>query len=334
MKRILVTGGFGFLGSHLIERLLDDDENHVHVVDNLSTNPVPLDLLMPEIKHQDRLTYDLCSVAAFAAEERQPFNEIYHLASIVGPAGVLGHAGAIAASIIDDSLRVAGWARAMGAKLLDVSTSEVYGGGQEGLCAESMPSIVSPRASARLEYALGKLASECSLLNLHRETGLDVRIIRPFNISGPRQSGRGGFVLPRFIGQALAGRNLTVFGDGQQLRAFTHVADIVEGMIAAVERGQSGEMYNVGAPQNKCTILALAERVIDLAGSTSQIEFVDPRSIYGELFEEANDKFPDASKAERELGWTPRFDRDATIKETVDYMASLPGDVRAALSGA
>ena len=156
-KKILVTGGFGFLGSHLVEALLQDKYVAVHVVDNLSSNPIPLEVLLQEWKGlPDNLSYDICTVSKFCAQyENRAFDEIYHLASIVGPVGVLYHAGRIAKTIINDACDLADLALRGDAKLLDVSTSEVYGGGQEGSCAERMPKIIHADVTVRSEYAVG-----------------------------------------------------------------------------------------------------------------------------------------------------------------------------------
>jgi UDP-glucose 4-epimerase len=196
-----------------------------------------------------------------------------------------------------------------------------------------MPRIVAPEASARLEYAVGKLAAETVLLNLCRAQGLDGLIVRPFNITGPRQSGMGGFVLPRFVGQALAGEDLTVFGDGRQVRAFTHVRDMALGLIHAMRRGAVGEVYNLGNPENRCSILELAEHVREVTGSASGIRFVDPREIYGPLYAEAHDKFPDAAKARRDIDWLSAFGLRDTIDETFRYMRALPEPLLQRLRG-
>lgn len=325
MKKILVTGGFGFLGSHLIELLLADPENYVHVVDNLSTSPLFLDDLLNEIKDPENLTYSIANLEDFCRSHLgERYDDIYHLASVVGPAGVLAHAGRIAASIVNDTMAVANLALSCNAKLVDVSTSEVYGGGQEGFCSETMPKIVPAKSSARLEYAVGKLAAETALINLCHTQGLDARIVRPFNVSGPRQSGKGGFVLPRFIGQALAKVDITIFGDGTQIRAFTHVKDIVAGIVCAINNGKMGEAYNIGNPANRCSILQLAEEVKTITGTRSRIIFVDPKTIYGAFYEEANNKFPDASKALAELNWGPRYGRHVAVEDTFLYMKGLP----------
>ena len=127
-------------------------------------------------------------------------------------------------------------------------------------------------------------------------------------------------MLPRFIKQAIAGEPLTVYGDGSMIRAFTHVSDVASGIVAVMEKGRSGYAYNIGNPANKTTILELARRVLSVTKSSSQIAFVDPKALFGPLFEEANDKYPDASRAMSELGWDPRFGLDETILDSFQYI--------------
>ena len=323
-RKILVTGGFGFIGSHLVERLLADSENYVHVVDNLSTSPIDVNEFLDLLGHPNRLTHDLCSIEEYynRLEDIQGFQQIYHLASVVGPVGILPHAGRIVGMIVNDTYRVADLALREGAKVLDVSTSEVYGGGRDGYCSENDFLFIKPKVSVRLEYAVGKLASEVALINTSRASSLEVTIIRPFNVAGPRQSGKGGFVLPRFISQALAGQPLTVYHDGSMIRAFTHVKDIVYGLCLAMEKGTNGMAYNIGNPANKTSILDLAQRVIELTKSQSEISFVDPKQLFGPLYEEANDKYPDAQRAIDELGWQPEYGISETILETAEYIQS------------
>lgn len=320
-RHVLVTGGFGFIGSHLVERLLLGPDTRVHVVDNLTTTPIDVDAYVRELPEAGRLTWDIASVEAFCARPAPArFDEIFHLASVVGPVGVLPHAGRMAGMMVNDTARVAALATACGARLVDVSTSEVYGGGRDGYCSERDFKVIQPRVTVRLEYAVGKLAAEIALVNLTAVSALSASIVRPFNVAGPRQSGTGGFVLPRFIAQADAGQPLTVYGDGSMIRAFTHVADIADGLIAVMQRGRSGEAYNLGNPANKTTILDLAHRVLRLTGSASAITRVDPKTLFGPLFEEANDKYPDADKSIHELGWLPKYDLDQIIRDTMAYM--------------
>ncbi len=334
MWKILVTGGFGFIGGHLIELLLEDKENHVHVVDNLSTNPIPLDILLNELNHPSNLTYDICTVEEFCTRNKNfAVDRIFHLASPVGPAGVLNYAGKMIKSIVDDTYLMMEMASRNNAKLVDVSTSEVYGGGRDGYCSEQCSKIVPPVTTVRLEYAIGKLAAETAIINTCRVSDLCACIIRPFNIAGPRQSGRGGFVLPRFISLAMMGQPMTVFLEGKQIRAFTNVKDMAEGIKRVMDYGKGGEAYNLGNPHNKITILNLAERVLEIIGTGSGITFVDPKTIYGPLYEEANDKYPDADKAMAELKWSPTKGIDYTIKETFEYMQRVTPEVFRLLSG-
>ncbi len=322
-KRVLVTGGFGFIGTHLVERLLGQPATSVHVVDDLRSSPIDVEAFVATLPERSRLTWDLCSLEEYHGRRPAgPFDEIYHLAAVVGPVGVLRHGGRIAGMMVNDTERVVDFATRWGARVVDVSTSEVYGGGRDGYCSEKDLKVIQPKVTIRLEYAVGKLAAEVALLNTTKVSSLQACVVRPFNVAGPRQSGKGGFVLPRFIGQALAGAPITVYGDGTMIRAFTHVIDIVDGLVAVMERGVSGEAYNIGNPANKTSIHELARKVAELTRSRSEIVFVDPKILFGPLFEEANDKYPDADKAMNELGWMPKYALDRIILDVADYIGS------------
>lgn len=325
MKRILVTGGMGFIGLHLVKRLLDDGHS-VQVVDDESSST----LAMPQLlalwgsPGADRLTYDITDVESYCSRHyafhQRSFDEIYHLASPVGPAGVLQHAGQMVERITLDSYAVMRFARRRNARLVFVSTSEVYGGGQAGYCREDMPRIIQAETTVRLEYAVAKLAAETALINTCRATDLQAVIVRPFNVAGAYQNIKGGFVLPRFVDAALRNDTLTVFGSGQQVRAFTHVRDIADGLVLAMERGQSGSVYNLGNPANRSSILDLARRVVDYVGQGKIVTNVDGRSIYGPLWADAPDKYPDAARAFTELGWKPGRGIEETIADVVSSM--------------
>jgi UDP-glucose 4-epimerase len=319
---ILISGGAGFLGSHLTERLLEDRFD-VRVVDDLRSSVLTREAWQDELGPVwDRLEFYQESIQLH--QRRGSGNErltgIFHLAAPVGPAGILPFAGNIIKEIVDGTYAVIDLALRSKCRLVYVSTSEVYNGGEDGLCSETTPCIVPlDKPSARLEYAAGKIAGEIAVMNT---PDLDWIVIRPFNISGARQSSKGGFVLPRFVQQALAGQPLTVFGDGSQRRAFTHVADIVDGLVLAMERGKSGQAYNLGNPANRKTIKQLAATVIlstPLANLREPYCFTDGKAVYGPAYAEAADKFPNADKAMTELGWTPTRSIDETVRDVIEY---------------
>lgn len=328
MKNILVTGGFGFIGSHLVDRLLEQGHN-VYVIDDLSSNVVTIkdyaDRLARYPDFASGLHVSVTKVQNiepwhYKSRDGEKLDEIYHLASPVGPVGVLAHAGNMVREIADTTYAVIELAREHRAKLVDVSTSEVYGGGQQGLCAEDMPRIIQAETTVRLEYAVAKLAMETALINTTKVSDLQAVIVRPFNVAGPRQGSKGGFVLPRFIGQALREEPLTIYGDGQQVRAFTHVADIVDGLLLAMEKGKSGEVYNLGNPANRTFVKALAVRVLVEVGSNAGMVHIDPKTLHGALYAEAADKYPDSSKAMQALGWQPKHDLHRIIRDVRDSM--------------
>lgn len=316
-KKILVTGGFGFIGATLVRRLLESESNAlVHIVDNLSTSSIEIDDYLTQIGNPSNLSYDLITVDQFFNQSDVGYwDEIYHLASPVGPAGVLKHAGKMIQEVVRDVYLIIDYCLENKSRFVDVSTSEIYGGGQGGYCPESTNRIVPAKTTIRLEYAIAKLAAETAIINTCAVTDLEAVIIRPFNVAGPRQSPVGGFVLPRFIQQAMNETPLTVFGDGSAIRAFTHVEDMANGIILGMKKGGRGEAYNVGNPENRVDILTLAKKVIEVTGSTSEIAHVDPTTIYGAHYAEASDKYPDAEKAKNELGWAPRYDITATIRD-------------------
>lgn len=312
---ILVTGGLGFVGSTLIMQLENKYPNaSIVIVDNKQSSAVDEGFFLDRNGRFDGVEFHNMTVSDFLARYKgDRFDQIYHLASVVGPVGVLKYAGTIAKSILDDTALIIDKSREWSAKFVDVSTSEVYGGGNNGYCVEDMPKIITHKTSARLEYAIGKLAAETMIIN----SGANGVIIRPFNIVGQRQKTNGGFVLPRFMEAALKGEPLTVYYDGSAVRAFTDVRDICRGLIAAMERGKAGEAYNLGNPDNKVTILELAKRVIQITGSKSEIKFVDPKKLWGDKFEEAADKYPNSQKANTELGWRATIGLDQIIKESL-----------------
>lgn len=309
----VVTGGAGFIGSHLVDVLAATGQR-VHVIDDLRGFPMTFAIdPQPPVYTFDwprRVSTEWRSIDSVDRPLIDP-DAVYHLAGPVGPVGVLGQAGTIALQIVNDAAKVARWARYWACPLVYVSTSEVYGLQQQPM-TEQAPRIIAAGHSARMEYAVAKLAAETMLLNTD---GLDVRIIRPFNVAGPRQREEGGFVLPRFIRQAKNGEPLTVYQPGTQRRAFTHVLDIVDGIVRAGTLGRAGDVYNLGNPANECSIHDLAIEVLDALGVGNGITIVDPRDLWGPAFHEAPDKVPDITFARQMLGWEPTRDRATVIRD-------------------
>jgi UDP-glucose 4-epimerase len=332
MPNYLVTGGLGFVGSHLSSALLDDPEARVTVVDNLLNQVLPSEEVVAQIirGRPGLLDVKIESVADFQPARR--FDAIFHLASVVGPAAVLKHAGYITESIVSDTYRMIRLAQEHGARLVHISTSEVYGGGDHGFCEEDAPRVIRGPASARQEYAAGKLACEVAIFNLCQAQKLDAVVLRPFNISGVRQLGQGGFVLPRFVGQAILGLPLTVFGSGRQVRAFTDVRDVASGILAASQSGNSGEVYNVGNPDNRITIGELAELVVKVTRTSSAIRLLDPTTVYGESYRDAPDKFPTADRL-RSLGWEPKWRLAQTVEAVHAWLLDMPRAVMHRVAG-
>lgn len=319
MKSVLITGGLGFVGSHLADELLGQG-HQVTIVDNCQSNAVEptyfsgrCEVIVDKIE---------AARSQLAKSSTRKFDEIYHLASIVGPAGVLDYAGDIARSVIESGDVAVSMALDHDAKLIVASTSEVYG--RKGHLNEDLDCIISPDVTVRLEYAAAKLTSEIAVLNKAKVTKLKVNVIRPFNISGPRQKPDGGFVLPRFVTAALEGKPITVFGTGTQIRAFTDVRDIVSGLMATMDCGKFGMVLNLGNPANEISMMKLAQDVKRLSSSDSEITLVDPKTLFGELYEEGIERVPDASKALSILQWRPKYNLEQTILDTLEYFRKNP----------
>jgi len=314
MQKILITGGLGFLGSFSIEKYKREGWA-VTVIDNLSTNVID-----PKDKICNDVNVIIENVLDCKWDELGKFDSILHLASPVGPVGILKHSGQMANYVLKDVY----WA-IMGAKKCDcplifVSTSEIYGYRETAiLLKENDDKLLVGDFSVRNEYSIGKLLCEIVLSNTAKVGDLNYQIIRPFNISGARQLKTGGFVLPTFVTQALAGTDITVFNGGQQVRAFTHVTDIVDGMYMVSVAEKLNQIWNIGNSNNISTIINMAEKVKEYTNSKSEIKYVDPKTIHGDLYEEAWDKIPDAEKIKTELGWNPTWATDDIIKDVIRH---------------
>jgi nucleoside-diphosphate-sugar epimerase len=316
MHKVVVTGGLGFIGSHVVDGLLAAGRQ-VTVVDSMVsavTDGREYEVDPNCVVHRVSIAHYLANGGSFADQDL-----VVHTASHVGPAGILRHQGSLGADIVATTQEVIEECVEHDVALVTFSSAEVYG--RSGMLAESDDIIVPTHYNARLEYAIAKTLTEAATIN-SRHRGLRALVIRPFNIAGPRQSRAGGFVMPTFVQQAIAGRALTVFAGGGQERAFLSATDLARFITDHV--GDALEtrrpIFNLGNPQNSTTVWNLAERIVTRLGSSSPIEHADARLIHGPLYEEAESiqKLPvlDAAAA---VGWAPTITLDELIDETALY---------------
>lgn len=309
--RILITGGLGFIGSFAAEHLIVGG-HQVDLIDDMRGNVV-----------ESIEGATLVSTATVGDRYVLPTNAdlIVHCAAPVGSVGVLSYAGELAHEITASTKAVIDAAVTANCPLVNISTSEVYG--FSGEYRESDACQLQPGYGARREYAAGKIAAEHMVANTCRTGHLRAINVRPFNVAGPRQSRAKGFVLPTFVEQALAGAPLTVFGTGDQERSFTAVTDVVEFIVRAIEHPEvwDGRAFNVGSAGNRTSINALARAVLERTGSDSEIVHVDPTTIHGPDYCEADGyvKVPMTGRAAA-IGWRPQTDLGKLIDLTVrDY---------------
>lgn len=316
MTRYLITGGLGFLGHHLAKLLLaSDGSSSITIVDDLSS--VPRDWKWLADAGAEVLVQDLRD---FAYEGRR-FDEIYHLASPVGCLGILSRCGKITKEIVDLTHRAVEIALHNNAKLLFVSSSEVYG--ESVSWQEDAALVQRATPGARNEYSIGKLASEIILRNTALCEPLRYNICRPFNTFGEFQSPEIGFVVPRFILQAIREQDIEVFQPGLQKRAFCHASDTVAAFTCIQRSSLEGEILNVGDPRNLVSIMELAETIKSICRSASKIVTVDPTAVYGPAYVEAPDKVPDTGRIGRLLGWQPKRDFHDSLRRTYEHYRAL-----------
>jgi len=306
--RILVTGGAGFLGSHLCERLLADGhdvicldnlftgskDNIIHLLDNHRFELIRHDIVEPILLEVDRI-YNLACPASPVHYQYNPVKTVK--TSVMGTINMLG------------------MAKRVKARILQASTSEVYGDPQVHPQTEDYWGHVNP-IGIRSCYDEGKRVAETLMMDYHRQNGVDIRIVRIFNTYGPRMAENDGRVVSNFILQALKNQEITVFGDGSQTRSFCYVDDLIEGMIRMMEN-QHGFIgpVNLGNPQEN-SILEFAEKIVTITGSASRIVFKplpqdDPKQ-----------RRPDISLAQQQLGWQPLVPLEAGLKQTANYFAA------------
>lgn len=316
-KRVLITGGMGFIGRALTRKLLKETDYLITIIDNLSTCKEDGDIC-----NNPRIQFINTDLDEWHPNNGDNFDYLYHLAGPVGPVRVLDFSGQIAKIIINHLYKVAGFASRTNAKLMFISTSEVYGTHAKKKMSEDVNPIVPSEYTVRLEYGMGKLMGEIMLANIARVKPLKYNCVRPFNIIGPGQNEAGGFVVPRFIRKALNNEPITVYGDGKMIRTFTHINDFVDAIAAITESDISGEVFNVGNPKNTMSILDLAKHIKKATGSKCEIKMVDPKKLFGKDFEEAWDKIPDISKLDEKIGWRPKWG----VKEIMNEIRKSKND--------
>ena len=327
----LVTGGAGFIGSHLSEALLARGWE-VHVLDDLSTGS--LENVAHLRKGRDfHLVVDSVLSPTVVNELVYRCDVVYHLAAVVGVRLIIEQPVRTLLTNVRGTDVVLEHAYRFGKRVLLASTSEVYGDHrvQEPL-PEDARRVYGPTTSRRWAYADSKAMDELLALAYNQERGLDCVIARLFNTVGPRQSGQYGMVIPSFVAPALAGAPLQIHGDGTQTRCFCHVADTVGSLISLMEApATSGEIYNVGA-QQPIRIIDLAHRVIEMTGSESDLVFVPHEEVYGQGIEDMYHRIPATGKIESAVGWRASLDLNAILVDVIEdtRMRIIPVEPRTA----
>ncbi|MFH1279393.1 MAG: GDP-mannose 4,6-dehydratase [Candidatus Eisenbacteria bacterium] len=315
--RALITGGAGFIGSHLAERLLSDGEE-VTIIDDLSTGS------FENIAHLEghpnfRYVIDTILNEEAMADLIEEVDVVYHLAAAVGVAYVIENILKSIQINIRGTEIVFEQANRFKKKVVFFSTSEVYGKSNSLPFSEEQDRVMGSTTINRWSYAATKAVDEILALAYHREKKVPVVIVRCFNTCGPRQTGQYGMVLPRFVKQALLGQPITVYGDGKQSRCFSSVYDVVEGVMRLARSDAAvGKIFNIGA-DTEISIEELAERVIALTGSTSKIEHVPYEKAYEQGFEDMRRRVPDLSRVRETVGFEPVVALDDLIKSVITY---------------
>lgn len=316
MRKVLVTGGAGFIGSHLCEALLQRGDE-VYVIDDLSTGR------MENIAHLQRnktFHFTVGSILDFARLESlvEKVDLIFHLAAVVGVQKIIEVPVDTIEINVLGSHNVLNLAARYHKLCLVASTSEVYGKSTKYPFTENDDVVYGPTTKSRWSYACSKAIDEFLALAYHNAQDLPVIIARLFNTTGPRQTGRYGMVLPRFVDQALRGDPITVFGDGRQSRCFADVSDVVRALLLLLERPEAiGQVFNVGNPE-EISIGDLAKLVKKLTGSDSEIRMVPYDEAYQPGFEDMNRRVPNIGKLAKLTGFNPKLKLHEIIHRIID----------------
>jgi UDP-glucose 4-epimerase len=320
--RFLITGGAGFIGSHLSDLLIE--HNHaVHVLDDFSTGSIE------NIHHLERhsdFEYTIGSAEdhAVVADLVDEADIVIHLAAAVGVTLVVESPVRAIETNVHCTEVVLEHANKRKRPVLIASTSEVYGKSQAFPFREDGDLQMGAPDKGRWAYACSKAIDEFLAMAYWRERGLPTTVVRLFNTVGPRQTGCYGMVVPRLVGQALAGEPLTIYGDGRQTRCFCHVADVVQALLSlATEKRSYGNVFNVG-DTTEISILDLAKLIVDVTGSTSEICMIPYDEAYGEGFEDMYRRVPDTTKVRELIDWRPARTLQDVIQDVIAYQRGTP----------
>jgi len=319
----LITGGAGFIGSHLSELLLDQG-TEVFVLDDLSTGSERNVAHLRE-RRDFHLIVDSVLKSSVVNELVHRCDVVYHLAAAVGVRLIVEEPVHTLVTNIQGTENVLDHCNRFGKRVLVASTSEVYGDRREPeALSEESKRMYGPTTARRWAYAESKALDEFLALAYHQERGLDCVIVRLFNTVGPRQSGQYGMVIPRFVQSALAGRPLEIHGDGTQTRCFCHVQDTIRALAGLMNaRDISGQIFNVGSTE-RVTITELAQRVLTLTGSSSTTVPVPYDEVYGQGIEDMLHRQPAIEKVSSAIGWQPTRSLDEILGDVVRYARSAP----------
>jgi len=315
--RVLITGGAGFVGSHLAEALLDRGDE-VFIIDNLSTGSIDN---VVHLKQNPRFHYTIDSVSnePVLAELIDRADIVVHLAAAVGVKLIVEQPVHTIETNVHGTEVVLKHASKKKKLVLIASTSEVYGKSADVPFREDADLVLGPTAKHRWAYACSKMIDEFLALAYWKERKLPVIVVRLFNTVGPRQTGQYGMVIPNFVRQALAGQPITVFGDGKQSRSFTYVGDVVRAMVALIDEPRAvGQVFNIGNG-NEVTIRELAEKVKKMTGSSSEIVMVPYDQAYEAGFEDMPRRLPDIGRIQALVGYRPTVDLDETLTRVIEH---------------
>jgi UDP-glucose 4-epimerase len=315
--KILITGGAGFIGSHLAERLLELG-HEVFIIDNLWTGKLSN---IEKIQNHERLHLVVDTILNESVMNELIFkiDHIYHLAAAVGVKNIMDHPVETLDINVKGTEVVLRLANRFKKKVFIASTSEIYGKHVEHTLSEDDNRVMGTVKKRRWAYACSKTLDEFLALSYFNEKKLPIVIGRLFNTVGPRQIGQYGMVLPTFVQSALLGKPITVFGDGTQSRSFTYVTDVVEALIKLMdEPAAEGDVFNVGN-DSEVTINQLAEKVRKMTGSDSEIVYISYERAYGPGFEDMERRCPNIDKIKNLIGFEPSHDLESIIQSVIDY---------------